>query len=380
MIARSLKKKQSKSIDHKEPGVCELDVYPVELQGSGITWELAGDQGSQPSYDTSVAGPPQRDHQIQRHQELSLHTSECWDGQGQPHQPFIAAQTNANDYRNSFASGVAGYRPTYPHDYMPPHPVASLNNYSRLPTPPTASSPQKSSQLPSTREPNCHATDHSGINQCSHFPHPITYSSQVSSLVAGSELGDSHVPRFEDHAPSSQESILSPQHQPSYNPLYQRNDYNDYMFLHSDNPSYSFDEALPPYNAEPTHLQQLFQPFTSPGGGVQPGELPRLPVTTMRGEKRKRASLADACVPFFHPISCSICHQDFNGPYQKGNLKRHFRHTHYQESGTTDELDKICRACGNVYKRPDARRKHEWKKHRMEDAKPEKRRKEKQEA
>ncbi|KAF2682629.1 hypothetical protein K458DRAFT_52789 [Lentithecium fluviatile CBS 122367] len=71
------------------------------------------------------------------------------------------------------------------------------------------------------------------------------------------------------------------------------------------------------------------------------------------------------------PLSCGYCKMKFTGQYQKGNLTRHVRTFHV----TTTAYN--CRTCPKTYLRDDARRKHEWKKHRAEDCRPEKRRQKK---
>ncbi|EAT85371.1 hypothetical protein SNOG_06720 [Parastagonospora nodorum SN15] len=71
---------------------------------------------------------------------------------------------------------------------------------------------------------------------------------------------------------------------------------------------------------------------------------------------------------------CNICGKEFTGHlsrYGKGNLARHVREKHLVQS----VIGKVCRICKNVYNRADATRKHEWKKHRLQDARPNKRRK-----
>jgi hypothetical protein len=89
-----------------------------------------------------------------------------------------------------------------------------------------------------------------------------------------------------------------------------------------------------------------------------------------------RPSTANSGVPFFLPLKCSICYQGFNGPYQRGNLIRHHKTNHCQVPYAIDDPERTCRVCGRMYLRKDARLKHEWKKHNIEDAKPKKRRKE----
>jgi len=77
--------------------------------------------------------------------------------------------------------------------------------------------------------------------------------------------------------------------------------------------------------------------------------------------------------PQTSPLRCSICTKEFYGCYQKDNLKRHLREKH---SLSVDDADKTCRCCERVYMRADAHKKYEWKIHRLETPKPQKRRKE----
>ncbi|KAH8702806.1 hypothetical protein GQ44DRAFT_717250 [Phaeosphaeriaceae sp. PMI808] len=66
-------------------------------------------------------------------------------------------------------------------------------------------------------------------------------------------------------------------------------------------------------------------------------------------------------------LSCSVCGGEFTGKYAKGNLARHKRVKHGQILG------ELGRALSTSYHRGDAKRKHEWKKHRLQDVKPNKR-------
>ncbi|KAF2688353.1 hypothetical protein K458DRAFT_400558 [Lentithecium fluviatile CBS 122367] len=72
------------------------------------------------------------------------------------------------------------------------------------------------------------------------------------------------------------------------------------------------------------------------------------------------------------PIKCDLCSTKFKGTYQRGNLKRHMRLAHSRALRSNSFLE--CRSCPISYKRADARRKHEWKMHKIEDCRPEKRR------
>ncbi|KAF1840992.1 uncharacterized protein K460DRAFT_196161 [Cucurbitaria berberidis CBS 394.84] len=92
----------------------------------------------------------------------------------------------------------------------------------------------------------------------------------------------------------------------------------------------------------------------------------------------------------YPPMVCNDCGTEFHGKYadllrtslqsrhsltlynryRQGNLRRHVRETH---SLLKSAVGKACRVCKQVYNRTDAKRKHEWKKHRLPDAKPNKR-------
>jgi hypothetical protein len=75
----------------------------------------------------------------------------------------------------------------------------------------------------------------------------------------------------------------------------------------------------------------------------------------------------------FPTTKCNVCEKEYTGKYGKGNLARHVRTEHSLFSSI---LDQECQVCKQAYARADARRKHEWKKHRLPDAKPNKRRRE----
>jgi hypothetical protein len=90
----------------------------------------------------------------------------------------------------------------------------------------------------------------------------------------------------------------------------------------------------------------------------------------------------------FPPEPCDKCNKMFNGRYvdcfvlmsimitdsttryRFGNLRRHVLAFH---SPAALAVTIACRVCERVYKRVDAKRKHEWKKHRILDSKPKKR-------
>ncbi|KAF1956118.1 hypothetical protein CC80DRAFT_492408 [Byssothecium circinans] len=142
-------------------------------------------------------------------------------------------------------------------------------------------------------------------------------------------------------------------------------DSHESMALFEESP---FDEPVPPYydgNAAPS--------LVATNHGVQAN--PVVPHKTTRDKKTKRSFSGDGCLKS-HLLPCGRCDAVFKGPYRKGNRNRHFKNTHIVASAT-DKADRTCRLCDIEYKRPDARRKHEWKKHKIEDCRPEKRRLEK---
>ncbi|KAF2027304.1 hypothetical protein EK21DRAFT_91600 [Setomelanomma holmii] len=69
------------------------------------------------------------------------------------------------------------------------------------------------------------------------------------------------------------------------------------------------------------------------------------------------------------PASSGSAWDNFSGKYGKGNLARHFREKH---SEVQLSQGKVCRVCDKSYNRSDAKRKHEWKKHRLHDSRPNK--------
>lgn len=101
--------------------------------------------------------------------------------------------------------------------------------------------------------------------------------------------------------------------------------------------------------------------------------------TQRRGIKRSTARVAEKIVRSLSPVSCLHCPTLFNGEYKKGNLKRHVKdfHTHPEHESDGIDQGRICGTCGARFARTDARKKHEWKKHRKLDCKPKKRRIEK---
>jgi hypothetical protein len=293
------------------------------------------------------------------------------DSQDQSHRPYVLAQIDASNCRESSFSVITDYDATQPHGAVR-HNVASLDNSHRSPTPPNVLSSQDSGSQSGISEPQWHAANFPRINQCSCISHPSTYPSQIPPFTAEYNLNSHYVRTPEEHTPCC--------HFQHYSQNQHKYEYNKWLFQYRNSLPQSHEETLLIYNAEPADWNQLLGSTMSPTDQLHVGERPVAPLMTMEGENRKWVPLADAYIPIFRPLPCSICYIEFNGRYQRGNLKRHLKQNHRQEAGTIDESDRTCRICARVYKRPDARRKHEWKKHHMEDSKPAKRRKEKKEA
>lgn len=61
-------------------------------------------------------------------------------------------------------------------------------------------------------------------------------------------------------------------------------------------------------------------------------------------------------------IQCLHCEQTFTGAWNIGNRERHVRLKHRNPEESNQDL--TCQSCGKNYRRKDAKKKHEWKKHR----------------
>ncbi|KAF2661347.1 hypothetical protein K491DRAFT_774031 [Lophiostoma macrostomum CBS 122681] len=71
-------------------------------------------------------------------------------------------------------------------------------------------------------------------------------------------------------------------------------------------------------------------------------------------------------------LTCDQCPSTFTGFFRRGNRNRHVRQTHSGQANVVTP-ERTCRECRMPFRRADARRKHEWKQHRLLDARPEKR-------
>ncbi|KAF1975111.1 hypothetical protein BU23DRAFT_635241 [Bimuria novae-zelandiae CBS 107.79] len=75
-----------------------------------------------------------------------------------------------------------------------------------------------------------------------------------------------------------------------------------------------------------------------------------------------------------YPVECPICKKKFTGWHQRGNQKRHMKSVHPETvagAGTGTTARKLtCKHCLGLFKRSDARKKHEWRKLHDEAAEP----------
>ncbi|KAK7193786.1 uncharacterized protein CC84DRAFT_157654 [Paraphaeosphaeria sporulosa] len=137
------------------------------------------------------------------------------------------------------------------------------------------------------------------------------------------------------------------------------------------NKSFYLDEALPAYEASSVPLRVEEQTAR------QSQATPR-PYYRQSKVKRTAVTAARAIVNIL-PLSCIHCGELFTGKYQKANCLRHINLFHVDVDLSAAGIDdgKTCRTCLQHFRRPDARRKHEWKQHKTEDCRPHKRRIEK---
>lgn len=151
----------------------------------------------------------------------------------------------------------------------------------------------------------------------------------------------------------------------SFNPHYSESQLQRTIF----SPSFDFDEALPSYEASrsvPIHVEdQMAQE-------VQVNPRPHY----RQREINQAAATAARAIVNLPPLTCVLCDVQFNGKYQKSNFRRHinFSHVGTNLSHAGIEDGKSCRVCRQRFRRPDARRKHEWERHSIEDCRPNKRR------
>jgi hypothetical protein len=137
--------------------------------------------------------------------------------------------------------------------------------------------------------------------------------------------------------------------------------------------SFNLDEALPTYDGS-RNVTILVENQI-----VQEVQEPPQPLHQQSKVKQAAATAARAIMNLL-PLACIYCGKQFHGRYQRANRNRHVNSFHVDvDLAAVAGIDdgKCCRTCCQRFRRTDARRKHEWKKHRTEDCRPNKRRIEK---
>ncbi|KAF2793042.1 hypothetical protein K505DRAFT_386414 [Melanomma pulvis-pyrius CBS 109.77] len=300
------------------------------------------------------------------------------DNQDHPQEKYVAEQNSVREHRESSFSDLL-CRPLHlvTHSSGYKHGVESLNNFQSLPTPPNGS-PTDSDHSSDSHEPQCQPSVFPRGNEYLPPSQPTGFALQNSRDA----FQTNHINHFGASASWDQDYDCTPQHQSQHQFQHQSQDQFQHHHTHyqyepnsltmsvyySSNPPQNFDGTLPSFSpgSEPYSPE-----YESRTGQDQTEENSEAPLTKKKRKTAKLSSLIDKCVQSRPPLPCQVCKMEFHGLYQKGNLERHFRQKHSQP-----EVKKIyqCRECVLTYKRADAKRKHEWKKHRILDAKPAKRR------
>lgn len=111
-------------------------------------------------------------------------------------------------------------------------------------------------------------------------------------------------------------------------------------------------------NSFSTQIQSSHTFNEAPPPAYSPGVPDQPPVTSTPPQR-------------YPPAVCQQCGKIFTGKFGPGNCKRHVQQIH---ASIFDKAIHMCKVCFKTYNRADALRKHQWKKHRLEDARPNKRR------
>ena len=304
-----------------------------------------------------------------------------WDSQDFPSVQLNSGELEADQSRESSFSATATC--SLHEASLPPvskQPGAdSCHVSTQLPAPPN-SSPQEHGNIPNSYQSYLHNPGVPNNERDITTSRPANSISPDPSLASVNTHDSFEDPGhgvncFEELQPWNQVCTSVPRSQLHYQRMYTPEEHI-ISLRHKNDHSQDFNEALPMYSVENASYM--------PSSQIQASEEPHSQAqtfleahTTRFKNKKGKLSIASACTSFFHPLPCRICGKEFTGPYQNGNLRRHLRQIHPLALAMTEPSDITCRECKKVYRRGDARRKHEWKKHRIEDAKPEKRRKEK---
>ncbi|KAF2820445.1 hypothetical protein CC86DRAFT_412313 [Ophiobolus disseminans] len=142
---------------------------------------------------------------------------------------------------------------------------------------------------------------------------------------------------------------------------------------HGSNPAITLSADGQPPQALVEYDQSAYNPYEhSPSPSVADSTRPCTVSSEAIGSTRSRARYARRQSQG-NITRCDHCGAQFTGRYGQGNCSRHVRQQHSQKSAQLASAC-VCRACQKPFARQDARRKHEWKKHRLPGTKPRSRR------
>lgn len=166
--------------------------------------------------------------------------------------------------------------------------------------------------------------------------------------------------------------------------------------------AYAIPPAIPQYSSVPTSMESAFRPTLDPSSsrvrfesGYYPVNPPngayfpsqdesatRLPKIFLRAAPDPEVAPDDQIQqqgrnldgdPSFDEgppgkLCCSNCSASFTGQYRKSNLRRHLKACLAEDS--TPKHGTTCKFCLRLFKRSDARKKHEWRIHDAHEARP----------
>jgi hypothetical protein len=329
------------------PEVPELPEELVELPGTIDGWELP----VQTMLDTFQLHPNFEHDQKQNQEQLT---------QENLYARHDAVQQSENHSQYTHQTSVAAQGQSYERSLGSPSFYASTA-YSSIFTPAVVSMPNIAMSI-GQAEHQYHGfgtQPFSLASQTRAEPNLSDTSATATHSMTHYDPNDHNIFGAERSSPWERRHINNPQ----ANHLYDGDQLTTLMEEDNDGLFQSFDDPTPPYHEVspilycPREYKADINEIASPPNSSS--------------KKTKRSAVGGKCIKLLAPLSCEYCDETFKGLYQKGNRNRHIK---YHHTSATDKANMTCRTCHNVYKREDARRKHEWKQHRMPDCRPHKKR------
>lgn len=258
---------------------------------------------------------------VSKHEQVFAHYGSC----GQQNQQSPATPSTASSYDPSYtATPISAYPPSA-------YPPSAQSFFQPWPQTQIWQQPPMYPQTYTSMNYNQSVADaaFTGTNMWQG-----TFQAQAGSTHNGFPMFQT--PDYQQNVPrSTQTAYATPQPQSCFEKQKQM-DAVDSSFTHAQ-PSRTFDEAPPAYSPV------IPDPQPTPSNPPQR----------------------------YKPAVCPQCGRVFTGKFGPGNCKRHVQQIH---ASILDRAIHKCKECVKTYNRADALRKHQWKKHRLEDARPNKRR------